>query len=122
MSCKVLVIAGLSGSRTAITELLRQCECEVHLAHQPSEALALARQIKPNAVFVSLDNTPLDTWDWAQQFHSEAGLTESKLVAIAPPDYDAEAIRRAGFHHFIPTPIELSALQLVLGGKMPVLA
>ena len=122
MSYQVLVVADGVQTRLAITEALHKCHCVVHVAEGLSDALIRAKDIQPRVVFISLKCMAPSAWELVEQFRDGADPESRKLVAVAPSDYDAMAIREAGFHHFLAEPIDLRALQLVLYGNMPAVA
>jgi signal transduction histidine kinase/ActR/RegA family two-component response regulator len=90
----------------------------VAVANEGRQALALARQFKPEVAFLDIDMPGMDGYEVAQALRQVGGLEKLVLVALTGwggPRGKARS-QTAGFDHHLAKPTELGAIDALLSG------
>jgi CheY-like chemotaxis protein len=114
--CRVLVVDDSVDSADTLAELLRIWGHEVCTAHDGPQALAVAREKKPDIVLLDIGLPEMDGYEVARQLRAE-GLGGRLLIALTgySGDGDRDLAKQAGFDRHLIKPIEPEALQKLLG-------
>ncbi len=116
-SFRVLVVDDSVDSADTIAELLRIWGHVVRTANDGPQALAAAREDKPEVVLLDIGLPGMDGYAVAVQLRAE-GLGGKLLVALTgfSEDRDRDRARQAGFDRHLVKPVDPTALQKLLGG------
>ena len=90
----------------------------VAVANEGRQALALARQFKPEVAFLDIDMPGMDGYEVAQALRQVGGLEKLVLVALTGwggPRGKARS-QAAGFDHHLAKPTELGTIDALLSG------
>ena len=119
MSRCVLVVDDNVDTANSIAMILRHAGHDVHVAHDGLKALEMARQIRPEFVFLDLGLPALDGFEVARALRREPGLQGVRIIAIT--GYGQEADRRkgqdAGIDQHLLKPVDPAFLESLLGAR-----
>jgi CheY-like chemotaxis protein len=113
--CRVLVVDDSVDSAETIAELLRIWGHEVSTAHDGPQALAVAREKKPEVILLDIGLPEMDGYEVARQLRAES-LGGRLLIALTgySGDSDRELVKQAGFDRHMIKPVDPEALQKLL--------
>jgi CheY-like chemotaxis protein len=96
--------------------LIETSGCEVKTAHEGPSALQIAREFRPEFVFLDIGLPGMNGYELAQAFQKEDVLREATLIAISGfgQQHDRERARAAGFDHHLLKPVDLEILLPIL--------
>jgi CheY-like chemotaxis protein len=118
MSRRILVVEDSVDSAETMAELLKIWGHEVRLAHDGQEALRVAREYRPDIVFLDIGLPDMDGYAVADRLREE-GLGGELLVALTGYSKD-ETKERGGpatFDRHLLKPVTPDALSSVLGER-----
>jgi CheY-like chemotaxis protein len=119
MPRRVLVVDDNADTVETITFLLKASGHEVHAALDGTAAVALARRIRPDFLFLDLGLPGLDGFEVARLLRSEPGFDAMRIIALTGSGHDAdrERSREVGIDSYLVKPIDPKFLDSLLGGK-----
>jgi len=105
----VLVVDDNCAAARALQIALRLLGCEVDIAHDAAEAIAVAEQHPPTVALLDLELAGGDGCELAARLRERAPIG---LIAItgSSNDLDRERTREAGFAHHLVKPVDLALL------------
>lgn len=91
----------------------------VHVAHNGSDALALAQRERPSFCFLDIGLPRMNGYELARRLRADDATRSAVLVAITGwgQEQDRLRAREAGFDHHFVKPVEVDVLQAVLTGR-----
>ncbi|HEY1599070.1 MAG TPA: response regulator, partial [Pirellulales bacterium] len=97
--------------------LLERNGHEVRLAREGREALDIALRYKPDVILIDIGLPDIDGYEVAQTLRQHDSFANTTLIAISgyATDNDRDRARQATFDHHLAKPVELEALQTLLG-------
>jgi CheY-like chemotaxis protein len=115
---RILVVDDSVDSAETLGELLKIWGHDVRLAHDGPEAVAAARDYRPEVILLDIGLPGMDGFAVAAQLREE-GLGGRLLVALTgySEQQDRDRAQKAGFDHHLVKPINPDTLQKLLGGK-----
>jgi CheY-like chemotaxis protein len=89
---------------------------QVKVAYDGLNAVAIAREFRPDICLLDLGMPGMSGYEVAQQLRAEPALKETLLVAMTGFDRESDRVlsRRAGFDAHLVKPVAIAALQEVL--------
>jgi CheY-like chemotaxis protein len=116
-TCRVLVVDDSVDSAETLAELLRLWGHDVCTAHDGAEALAAAREKRPEVVLLDIGLPGMDGYAVAEQLRAE-GLSGRLLVAITgfSESEDRARMKEAGFDRHLVKPVDPASLQGLFSG------
>jgi CheY-like chemotaxis protein len=114
--CKVLVADDNGDAAQTLALILKMSGYDVHLATSGSEALALARRERPDAIFLDIGMPDMSGYEVAGSVRGESWGEAALLVAVTgwgQPN-DKEKSRAAGFNHHLTKPVDLEQVAQLL--------
>jgi CheY-like chemotaxis protein len=114
---RVLVVDDDLDSAEMVAEMLSMLGLHSKFALDGPSGIALAKAFLPHLILLDVGLPEMDGYEVARQLRGEASLSTVKLVAVtgySGPERESLA-REAGFDHYIVKPIQLSALQPIIG-------
>ena len=117
VSRKVLLVDDNADAVAVVAAFLRRAGHEVHEARDGLAAIALARRVRPDFVFLDLGLPGLDGLGVARQLRADPQLARTRIIAMTGSgrEDDREAAREAGFDQYLLKPIDLEFLRSLLG-------
>jgi CheY-like chemotaxis protein len=114
---RVLIVEDSVDSAETLGELITRWGHEVHLAHDGSSALRLARQVRPNVILLDIGLPDIDGYTVAHRLRGE-DLGGEILVALTGygEAQDRARAEQAGFDRHLTKPVEPQALRELLEG------
>ena len=111
----VLVVDDNENMRRLLHALLRAMRVDtIHDASSGKEALALLRDITPDAIVTDLAMKPLNGIDFVRLLRSDAGSAAQRVPVVMLTGYSEEALvvkaREAGVDDFIAKPVSARML------------
>lgn len=115
-SCRVLEIDDDPDVADSHAMLLRCLGADVRVAYDGDAALAIARQFKPDLVFLDISMPHMDGCEAARRLRELPGGKDLVLVALSAWGHDAvrQRIAGAGFDRHFVKPIDVGALEELL--------
>lgn len=110
----VLLVESLARTIEQLTDLLIRLGYKVVIARTGTEALEKARQLRPEIIFLNPVLPLLSGWDVLKLLKSDPD-TQSIRVIITSSELDHKQNEQQGADGFLKLPIDLLALQTVLG-------
>jgi CheY-like chemotaxis protein len=116
---RVLVVDDNPDSAGAIAFLLKLSGHEVQIAHDGAGAIALARRMRPDFLFLDLGLPGMDGFEVARQLKAEPGFDGMRIIAVTGSgnEDDRQRSREAGIEAFLVKPVDPSFLDSLLGGR-----
>ena len=98
--------------RAAVTDMLVAQGLDVHACADGDEALALCRQMEPDAVLLDLNMPEMNGLQVARELRAHAGSRPVRLVAMTGRNSDELRKKAfdAGFDEFLSKPASLAAI------------
>ncbi len=89
----------------------------VAVAHSGTEGVGLARTFRPDVILCDLGLPGMSGFEVARALRADPATASARLIAVSGygSDDDRRQARQAGFDHALVKPVELSALQRLLG-------
>jgi two-component system CheB/CheR fusion protein len=115
-SRRVLVVDDNVDAAQSLAELLRQGGHDVRVAGRGPDALAVAAEFAPEAVFLDIGLPGMDGYEVARRLRRQEGDRRVLLVAVTGygTDEDRRRSREAGFDHHLVKPAAPSDVQDLL--------
>jgi CheY-like chemotaxis protein len=115
---RILVVDDSVDSAETLGELLKIWGHDVRLAHDGPEAVAAARDYRPEVILLDIGLPGMDGFAVAAQLREE-GIGGRMLVALTGygEQQDRDRTLRAGFDHHLVKPINPDTLQKLLAVK-----
>ena len=115
---RVLVVDDSVDSAETLGELLRIWGHEVRLAHDGPDAVAAAKEFRPEVVLLDIGLPGMDGFAVAQQLKKD-GTAGGMLVALTGygERQDRQKTQDVGFHHHLVKPVDPDALQKLISSR-----
>jgi CheY-like chemotaxis protein len=109
---RILVVDDNRDSAESLGMLFRLLGHEVRVAHDGLEAVAVAAELRPDAVVLDIGLPKLDGYGVAARIRAEEWGREATLIAVTGwgQEEDKERARAAGFDHHLVKPVDPTAL------------
>lgn len=113
---RVLVVDDVADAAESMARVLCSMGHEAAFVTRASEALEVARKMRPQLVFLDLGMPEIDGYKLARLLRAEFGFEGMRLVAISGwgRDEDRAASRQAGFDAHVKKPAELEVIDSIL--------
>lgn len=117
---EVLVVDDNADAAWSLAEAVRHWGCRVEVALDGAQALAMAAASRPDAMLVDIGMPGMDGHAVARAVRAQPGGGAVTLVAVSGwgQARDREASRQAGFDAHLVKPVDLGALQRLLGRRL----
>jgi len=121
---RILVVDDVPDAAESMARMLAAMGHEAAYVTRASQALGVAREMRPHLVFLDLGMPEIDGYALARLLRAEFGFDGLRLVAISGwgRDEDRAASRQAGFDAHVKKPAEIemidSILKTVLSGPI----
>ena len=101
--------------------ILENSGLEVIAANDGRDALAKARQFRPDIVMTDIVMPLMDGYEVARRIRRMPECANTVLIALTGwgQDMDRRQSREAGFHHHLVKPVDLDALTSILSSTIP---
>ncbi len=109
---KILIAEDDDLSRDMLSRRLSRKGYEVVTAEDGRQAVALAREHRPDLILMDLAMPEVDGWEATQWLRRDERTQDIPLIALTAYQFDGmrDAVVSAGFDDFEPKPIELPRL------------
>lgn len=113
---RILVVDDVADAAVSMARVLAAMGHEVAYVTQSSQAMKLAREMRPHLVFLDLGMPEIDGYALARQLRAEFGFEALRLVAISGwgREEDRAASRQAGFDAHVKKPAGLEIIDSIL--------
>ena len=120
-SRRVLVVDDNVDAADSLAHLLQLSGHDAHAAHDGVEALAIARGLRPEVVFVDLTMPGIDGYEVARRLRSDVELSQGLLIALTGlgSDDDRRRSRDAGFDIHLTKPVAPEVVEEILARPSP---
>jgi PAS domain S-box-containing protein len=118
-SRRVLVVDDNIDAAEAMSVLFQTLGHEVRTAYSGSEALVIAQEFEPDVVFLDIGLPDINGHDVAARLRREPSGKELMLVALTGwgQEQDRQRSAAAGFDHHFVKPVDLDALEALMGNS-----
>jgi CheY-like chemotaxis protein len=109
---RILIVDDDGDCTLALSSLLQLLGYEPHTAGDGLHGLDTAERVQPQCIVLDIDLPGLDGLDIARRLRREPWGRDTLLIATTGwnRDEDRNAAMVAGFDHFLPKPLDLTAL------------
>lgn len=113
---RVLVVDDVADAAESMARVLSTMGHEAAFVTRASEALEVARKMRPQIVFLDLGMPEIDGYKLARLLRAEFGFDGMRLVAISGwgRDEDRAASRQAGFDAHVKKPAGIDVIDSIL--------
>lgn len=113
---RVLVVDDNADAAEMLAGALDVDGCEVHVAHDGPEALALCHGEAFDAALLDLGLPVMDGYELADRLRALRQFRRARLVAVTGygQDSDRRRTEAAGFHHHLVKPVDLETLRAIM--------
>lgn len=117
---RVLVVDDNVDAAASLQELLGLAGHQVHVAHHGRVALDVAEACRPDIALLDLGLPGLDGCELARRLRQRPWAAQLVLVALTGwgQDQDRARTHAAGFHHHLVKPVDLAALERLVGSAV----
>ncbi|MCS6764983.1 MAG: response regulator [Candidatus Protistobacter heckmanni] len=119
---RVMVVDDVPLNRKLLEKVLRKAGHEVFLAEGGVQAVELARELRPDVIFMDIDMPDMDGYEAARKVHEISRWhREVRIIAVTGNafDEDKERAAAAGMAGHIAKPVQFEALRASLAGMRP---
>jgi len=118
LSRRVLVVDDNIDNAEIMAAVLRESGHEVYVAHDGRSAVAEARRLRPEFLFLDLGLPGLDGFQVAETLRREPGLEAMRIIAVTAygQESDRRRAREAGFDQHLVKPVDMAFVESMLGG------
>ena len=115
---RVLVVEDDVNAAESLALVLKNWGCQVHVAHDGSEAVRSAQAHPPDTVLLDLCLPGMDGYQVARRLRDEAGLADARMVAMTgrPEAADRRNPRDAGVQKLLIKPVGAEVLRQAIAG------
>jgi signal transduction histidine kinase/CheY-like chemotaxis protein len=113
---RVLVVDDNEASAQTLLWMLNLLGHDAQMAHNGHEALAVAREFRPQVVLLDIGLPGMSGYDVCREMRADAGLKDAVLIAQTgwgQKEHRARS-KEAGFDHHLVKPVDLKTLQSLL--------
>ena len=116
---RILVVDDNRDSAETLSMLLELMGNEISVAYDGEQAVAMAKEIKPDVVLLDVGLPKLNGYDVARMIRQESWGSKPMLVAITGwgQTEDKELSREAGFDHHLVKPVDHDYLLTLIQRK-----
>ena len=113
---RILVVDDVADAAESMARVLAAMGHEVAYVTRSSQAMKVAREMRPHLVFLDLGMPEIDGYALARQLRAEFGFEALRLVAISGwgREEDRAASRQAGFDAHVKKPAGLEIIDSIL--------
>jgi signal transduction histidine kinase/DNA-binding response OmpR family regulator len=113
---RILVVDDNRDAADSLAMLFRFSDCEVRVAHDGVEALALFAQWEPGVVVLDLGMPGMDGFEVARRIRDVRQSAKVTLIALSGwgQQEDRQRTREAGFDHHLIKPVDFDVLRALL--------
>ena len=114
---RVLIIDDNRDSSYLVSVLVKHLGHDAMVLTAPQAAVDVAKEYKPEVVFMDLVMPGLDGYEVARQLRDRAGLNGAKILAISGYPRNAVQEQASGIDGYIPKPVTATRLKTLLGDE-----
>jgi PAS domain S-box-containing protein len=117
IGARVLLVDDNEDAAEMLAEALRLRGCVVHIAHHGPGALELGAAQRFDAALLDLGLPMMDGYELAARLRELPNVAQAQFIAVTGygQDSDRQRATAAGFHHHLVKPVNLSALESLVG-------
>lgn len=117
---RILIADDLRDSADSLSAFFRAANHEVRTAYDGEEAIALANEFRPNAIFLDIGMPKLNGHEVCRGIRKEDWGKDTFIVAITGwgQETDRSLTNEAGFDHHFVKPVEIGELLTILSGAV----
>jgi len=114
----ILVVDDNEDTARGMAKLLRLSGHTVWVAHTGPDALALAREHRPEVMLLDIGLPGMDGYELASELRQEEWSKDSVLIAVSGygEAQAREQSKKAGFHHHLVKPVNFDTILALVGG------
>ena len=114
---RVLVVDDNVDAARSLGMVLQMLQIEHEVCFDGPTALEAVRRCRPDAVLLDIGMPGMDGYEVARQLHDDPANQDISLVAVTgwSQRQDKERTQQAGFSHHFSKPVDIGALQALLG-------
>ncbi len=118
---RILLIEDNVDNRDMVRFVLERAGYEILVGQTGSQAVALARQERPDLILMDLSLPEKDGWTAASEIKADPALSAIPLVALTAHTLpgDRKRAMAAGFDGYVSKPIDLPSLLKTLAAFLP---
>jgi CheY-like chemotaxis protein len=113
---KILVVDDNEDAADMLAAVLELRGYELRVAHDPQQALEIARSWQPDVAFLDLGLPEMDGCELATRMRVLPGLSQLRMIALTGYGQaaDRERTKLAGFTQHLVKPVEIRTLEAAL--------
>jgi CheY-like chemotaxis protein len=113
---RILVVDDNEDAADMLAAVLELRGYEIRVAHDPKQAIAVAKEFVPEVAFLDLGLPEMDGCQLAIEMRALPGLEQVRLIALTGYGQaaDRERTKEAGFADHLVKPVELRTLEATL--------
>ncbi|HEY5961961.1 MAG TPA: ATP-binding protein, partial [Polyangiaceae bacterium] len=113
---RVLIIEDNRDAAETLREALEYCEHDAHVAHNGSDGLSKAMELRPDVIICDIGLPGMSGYEFARAIRADAMLCRTKLIALSgyARSEDRDQALVAGFDRHFAKPPSLQALEELL--------
>jgi CheY-like chemotaxis protein len=112
----VLIVDDNVDTAQGLSRLLIHAGHEIALAHDGTQALAMAREQNPEAILLDIGLPGMDGFEVVKLLRQQSSSAEAVIIAVTgygQPE-DRQRVMEAGFDHHLVKPVDFDELKLLL--------
>jgi CheY-like chemotaxis protein len=121
MARRILVVDDNADAAAALARILKLSGHTVEIVHDGAAALAAARRLRPELIFLDIGLPGMDGFQIAESLTREPGLERMKVIAVtgSASEDDRRRLRDAGVDYYLVKPVDVNLVVSLAGGRLP---
>lgn len=110
---RVLVVEDIPDVALVFAALIRACGHKAQTALNGRDAIRIAREFRPNTVFVDIGLPDIDGYELAAELRAAAG-DDVRLISVSGKEIDPDRAREVGLTEHLMKPVRMDSLLPIL--------
>jgi len=111
---RVLVVEDVPDVALVFSGLIRACGHRTQTAYNAHDALRIAREFKPETVFVDIGLPEMDGYELAAELRALEGMDDVRLISVSGREIDTARAREVGLEQHLVKPVRMETLLPIL--------
>lgn len=117
---RILVVDDNLDAAAALARILKLSGHTVEIVQDGAAALAAARRLRPELIFLDIGLPGMDGFQVADSLRREPGLEQVRVIAVtgSASEADRRRLRDAGVDYYLVKPVDVDLVVSLAGGRL----
>ena len=116
---RILVVDDNMDAAATLARILKLDGHEVEIAQDGATAMAAARRLRPDFIFLDIGLPGMDGFQVADALRREPGLERARIIAVtgSASEEDRRRLRDANVDYYLVKPVDVDLVVSMVGGR-----